>query len=78
MKTIIINNTEFTEIEYIYDGETYEGLYVHDLNDINHDGDAIYGNGVELPATEEDANFIIRNEFGNTCFHEENGIYYID
>ena len=76
----VINNIEFTEIEYIYDGETETqvGLYVHDLNDINHDGDAIYGNGVELPTTKEDADNIIANEFGNTCFHEENGIYFID
>lgn len=80
MKKTIINNIEFTEIEYIYANETEPqiGILVHDLNDINHDGDAIYGNGVDLPKTQDEVDVILTNEHGETHFHIDNGIYYID
>lgn len=82
MASIIINNIEYTEIEYIYqdETETQYGIYEHDLNDINHDGDCIYGNGCELPKTQEDAEIMMQNEFAQTCFHydDDNDIYYVE
>lgn len=79
MKSIIINSTEYTEIEYIYgeDTETQYGLLVHDLKDENRDGDMIFGDGAKLPETEEDAAILLMNETGSSIDRVENGIYYI-
>lgn len=72
------NGTTFEEITYIYDGEELEGLLIHDEADENHDGDAIIGNGCELPETEEEAATILANEYGETCYRYEGGKYVIE
>lgn len=77
MKQIIINNTEWTEIEAIIDGEETPALLIHDLADVNRDGDMIVANGCELPTSEEDAETILANETGMTEFRSEGGKYYI-
>lgn len=72
------NGIEFTEIEYSYNGETLNGLLVHDLNDTNRDGDGIMGNGVDLPETAEEAQALIETEFIETSFRQRaDGIYAI-
>ena len=79
MKSIIINNTEYTEIEYVWgaEPEIQQGILVHDLKDEFRDGDMIIGNGAELPETEEDAAILLENETGSTQFHEVNGLYFV-
>ena len=76
----IFCGVEFTEIEYSYHGEeTQQGLFVHDTSDINGDGDGIIGNGVTLPANEDEARAILTNEYLETCFTiDSNSIYHID
>lgn len=78
MKTTY-NGVEFTEIEYIFPGETetQDGLLIHDLNDEFHDGDMIVGHGCTLPESAEDAAMILESETGS-CFHVENGVYIIE
>lgn len=75
---ITFNGTAFEEIEYIINGETLDGLLIHDEGDVNNDGDMIVGNGCELPETSEDAEIILESETGLTAFHKENGVYVID
>ena len=79
MKSVIINSTEYTEIEYIYgnDNESQIGILVHDLKDEFRDGDMIIGNGAELPETEEDAEALLANETGSSNFHEVDGLYFV-
>lgn len=78
MKSITFNGTQFTEIDYIFDGEEMPGLLIHDEADTNRDGDMIVGNGCELPVTEEDAATILTTETGLTAFHLEDDKYIID
>lgn len=76
--TKTINNTEFTEIRYYFNGEILNGLLIHDLNDTNRDGDGIMGNGVDLPETAEDAEAMIETEAIETNFMQyDDGIYII-
>lgn len=72
--TITINGVEFTEITT----NNGPGILIHDLNDINHDGDCITSNAFTLPETEEDAQIMLDGEPWTSCFHIENGVYYFD
>jgi len=78
MKSITINGTRFTEIDYILDGEEMPGILIHDEHDTNSDGDMIVGNGCELPDNEEEAAVILTNETGISAFHMEGGRYIVD
>ncbi len=78
MKSTIINGTEFTEITYRYEGEEMPGLLIHDLNDANRDGDMIIGNGCTLPENETEAETILANETGETCFHLDGDVYVVE
>lgn len=78
MKQNVINNTEWTEIEAVIDGEEIPALLIHDLTDVNRDGDMIVANGCEIPENEEEADAILTNETGLTAFRIEDGKYYID
>ena len=74
----IFNGVEFTEIEYIIGNDGPQpGLLIHDINDVNHDGDGIIGNGVQLPENPEDARIIIEGEYIETAFTLKDNIYYI-
>lgn len=77
-ESIIFARTEFTAITYRMEGEDMPGLLVHDLADTNHDGDMIIGNGCQMPATQEEADAILTNETGETCFHRDGDVYVID
>ncbi len=78
MNGVVINGVEFTEITYRYDGDNLRGLLVHDIRDVNRDGDMIVGNGCVLPETEREADFILTNEAGETAFHMDGDVYVID
>ncbi len=74
------NGIEFTEIEYIYgdESEKQSGLFIHEISDVNGDGDGIIGNGAELPESAEDAKILINGEYIESSFTiDENGIYHI-
>lgn len=74
MESIIINGTEFIQI-ITNEGE---GLLMHDLNDINRDGDQIAVNVGWFPVDEDDAEIITANEYWTSCFYIEDGVYYFD
>ena len=77
MKKIFMG-CEFEEVEFMAENDTeiQSGLLVHDLHDENHDGDAIYGNGVAMPETDDDAAEILEGEYGETSFTQDaDGIY---
>lgn len=62
--TRVFNNTEFTEIDVFVSGESLPGILVHDLDDVNCDGDFVVCSGVPLPENEEDAEILLKNETG--------------
>lgn len=67
-KTFSVNGgkIEMRECTFTYDGETVSGLYIHDLDDVNGDGDGVIGNCVSMPETDEDAADMIANEHLDT------------
>ena len=69
---------EFSEIEFIAKGDTESqtGLLIHDTEDEFHDGDGIAS--AWMPQTAEEAEAIIENEWLESCFREEGGMYWLD
>ena len=79
MASAYIRGVEFREIKYVYGNETdvQNGILIHDLNDIFHDGDTIIGNNSALPETEEDAETILTDTAQTSYWTFDDGIYRI-
>lgn len=82
MKAISYNgsNIELTAVRFTFRDETtiQDGVLLHDTNDINHDGDAIYGNGWTLDQIEDasDVESLITSGDGTTYWRRnDDGTY---
>lgn len=55
-------SVEFTNCAFEFEGNRVDGVYIHQISDVNRDGDCVVGNGCEVPETEDEAEAILENE----------------
>ncbi len=77
-RTFTVNGkeVEFAEITVVFEGETMNGLLIHDVDDEYSNGDCITTE-YDMPEDNEDAENIIENACFLCCFTYENEKYIV-